>query len=68
MDKIINENNFIPIALFILPISLFSITLSFPFYNLQSEKLKNGNLFFVHKNGIDICDFNVTRILRTEIF
>ena len=68
MDKIINENNFIPVTLFILVMSLFSITLSFPFYNLQSKKLKNGNLFFVHKNGIDICDFNVTRILRTEMF
>jgi len=48
-------------------INLFSIFPSFPFYNLQTAELTDGNFLFIHKYGIDICVKDITKIIRTEI-
>ena len=54
-------------ALPILHTILFPITFCFPFYNLQSARLQNGNFIFVHKYGVDIVNHNVSKIIRHEI-
>ena len=47
--------------------NIFSGIFSFPFYNLQSEQLFNGNYIFVHQYGIDIVNNPRTKIIRSEI-
>ena len=53
--------NFILIIIY-----LFSVY-SFPFYNLQSTELSNGEKLIIHKYGIDICDRDFNKIIRNEI-
>lgn len=48
-------------------INFFSIFSSFPFYNLQTAELTDGNFLFIHKYGIDICDRDITKVIRTEV-
>ena len=64
----VKKNYIYPIIiLFIIHLCMFSNVVSFPFYNLQSKLLNNGNLFIVHKSGIDICDKDLNIIIRKEI-
>ena len=52
---------------FILIIIYLSSVYSFPFYNLQSTELSNGEKLVIHKYGIDICDSDFIKIIRNEI-
>ena len=54
-------------SLLILYINIFLVSSSLYFYNLQSEKLSNGNFIFVHQYGIDIFDKNLSEIVKCEI-
>ena len=40
---------------------------AFPFYNVQSAELSNGQKLIVHKFGIDIVDKDYNQIIRNEI-
>ena len=40
---------------------------AFPFYNVQSAELSNGQKLIVHKLGIDIVDKDYNQIIRNEI-
>ena len=46
---------------------LFPISFCFPFYNLQSARLQNGNFIFVHKYGVDIVNQDISKVIRNEI-
>ena len=59
--------NIINLHLLILYINIFGISFSFPFINLQSEQLNNGNFLMVHQYGIDICNEDLSQKIRTEI-
>ena len=59
--------NIINLNLLILYINIFGISFSFPFINLQSEQLNNGNFLMVHQYGIDICNEDLSQKIRTEI-
>ena len=61
------EKNFINLFLLLLYTNLLLKTFSYPFYNLQSTLLKNTDFIFVHKYGVDIVDYDLTGIQRTEI-
>ena len=37
---------------------------AFPFYNIQSAELSNGQKFLVHKFGIDIVDKDYNQVIR----
>ena len=65
MEKI----NYIYIQFFFLIffINIFQISFSFPFENIYSTQLRNGNFILIHKKGIDICDNYLNKIIRTEI-
>ena len=59
-----NYIHFISILIIIIS---FSTIYSFPFYNLQSTELSNGNKLIVHKYGIDICNKDFNEIIGNEI-
>ena len=59
-----NYIHFISILIIIIS---FSTIYSFPFYNLQSTELSNGDKLIVHRYGIDICDKDFNEIIRNEI-
>ena len=40
---------------------------AFPFYNVQSAELSNGQKLIVHKFGIDIVDKDYNQVIRNEI-
>ena len=40
---------------------------AFPFYNVQSAELSNGQRLLVHKFGIDIVDKDYNQVIRNEI-
>ena len=61
------ESNFINLLLLLLYTNLLLQTFSYPFYNLQSALLKNTDFIFVHKYGVDIVDYDLTGIQRTEL-
>ena len=48
-------------------IALFPNANCFPFYNLQSARLQNGNFFFIHQNGVDIVDSDINKIIKNVI-
>ena len=52
--------------LLIVYLKCLSNTFSFPFNNLQSVELNNGNFLMIHQFGIDICDKDLTKIIRKE--
>ena len=51
------------IIFIITPLNIFA----FPFYNVQSAELSNGQKLLVHKLGIDIVDKDYNQKIRTEI-
>ena len=51
------------IIFIITPLKVFA----FPFYNVQSAELSNGQKLLVHKLGIDIVDKDYNQKIRTEI-
>jgi len=51
------------IIFIITPLNIFA----FPFYNVQSAELSNGQKLLVHKFGIDIVDKDYNQIIKTEI-
>ena len=60
--------HFINILYFILLyLNLFSTILTLSFSNPISAYLSNGDVFIIHKYGIDICDHNLTKILKSQI-
>ena len=67
MSKRNHIKHFSILNLFILYTNILPIIFSFPFYNLQSIQLLNGNFLMIHQNGIDICDKGLTKIIKTEI-
>ena len=54
-------------TILIILISLLLNTQNFPYYNLYSAVLSNLDFLFVHKYGIDIVDYDITKVLRREI-
>ena len=52
--------------LLIVYLKCLSNTFSFPFNNLQSVELNNGYFLMIHQFGIDICDKDLTKIIRKE--
>ena len=61
-----SKTNFsIPIYFFLIiyiipPLNVFA----FPFYNIQSVELSNGQKFLVHQFGIDIVDKDYIQVIR----
>ena len=66
MSKRNHIKHFSILNLFILYTNILPIIFSFPFYNLQSIQLLNGNFLMIHQNGIDICNKGLTKIIKTE--
>ena len=64
-NKQININSLL--ILLIIFITMFPYNYSFPYYNIHSLVLKNGNIFLIHKKGIDICDKYFQKKIKTEI-
>ena len=67
MSKRNHIKHFSILNFFILYTNILPIIFSFPFYNLQSIQLLNGNFLMIHQYGIDICDKGLTKIIKTEI-
>ena len=60
--------DFINILYFIiLYLNLFPTISTLYFYNPISVCLSNGNIFIIHKYGIDVCNHNVTKIVKSPI-
>ena len=55
-------------SLLIILLILSHKTFSFPYYNLQSTNLTDGSYLFVHKYGIDIVNYNLTRVIKVIVF
>ena len=55
------------LILLIICINIIPLIISFPFINLQSAELKNGNYLMVHQYGVDICDKDLKQVLRKEV-
>ena len=53
------------IIIFFLQFTSFISILSFTYPNALT--LKNGNIFVIHKNGVSICDYSFSTILREII-
>ena len=51
--------------IFYVKITLINLRLSF--INPTSLYLLNGNIFIIHKYGIDICNNYLTKIIKTPI-
>ena len=60
--------NKINIFLFIILYSkIFPTNSRLSFYNSKSSFLSNGNIFIIHKYGVDICNQNLTKIIKSPI-